>query len=335
MWIQNPPGFRFVTNWIAVGDSGTILSSIDAVNWSVTNIAGGGILNDITTDGYGDFSVATAHSTGTYYWDTWPTSLAFVTLPGAPVGDYVTRFDDQGINLVTTGGDPVGGNRIWTSDGAGSLNSWTNTANIGGAATGIAYGNGKFIVVGWQAPPYESTNDGNSWFSVYSPVLDPNHQGLPLVGHDIVFGNGMFVVAQAGYFAESMFVTTNGITWSGVGPINSDPTNQWVNITSIAYGNGTFVGASSGPDTSGTIPIGIYQSMPVSTPFITTTQLTNTNAMDIVISGQVGRKYRLLTSPDLTTWSNLWIYTNTAPTMEYIDPINQNLGQRFYRVVSP
>src|SRR5262249_13986715 len=82
-------------------------------------------------------------------------------------------------------------------------------------------------------------------------------------------------------------------------------------------------------------PKGIYQSELVATPVITMTPRLASNAVDLVISGEIGRAYRVQTSPDLVHWSDHFSYTNTGTSYEYVDQMSLGAPQVFYRVVSP
>ncbi len=334
-----------VTNYVVVGDGGTILTSTNAINWTLQYLAAYS-LNDIIDAGDYEFvTAATAGNAPLIYYSTlysinntptqW-TNSSFAgggnDQGGGPYTASTVCFDGDDFTLVTAdGGGASFAYDIWTSFDLGE--TWTKTGFSDQQVTGIAYGNGTIVIVGFEGWPRESTNGGSDWFVVQSTNLDPYYYaggGLPMIGNDIVFGNGRFVVADANSYSTDLLVSTNGLDWKGI-----TPTRPNMNARSITFGKGTYVAANWVSDNSGTIPPGIYQSMPVSTPFIAASQLTNTNAMDLVISGLIGQKYRLQTSPDLSSWSNLWIYTNTGPTMEYVDPVSLSVGQRFYRVVSP
>jgi hypothetical protein len=82
-------------------------------------------------------------------------------------------------------------------------------------------------------------------------------------------------------------------------------------------------------------PAGIYQSESAALPIIWISLQTNPKAVHLNIWGEVGRPYRLQISPDLQSWSDYLIYTKTAPTFQFLDPVATGPTQRFYRVVSP
>jgi hypothetical protein len=330
----NQPPF-FVNYYMVVGSSSTVLVSTNAVNWSVTT-AGAVGLNDITyAEGSGQFVAAATRYSGTsdpnvIYLTSGTNWTPVIFSGGGETGPCsAICYDADDDNLVTAVG-PQFAYDVWTSYDDGE--TWTNSGFSDQYVTGIAYGNGLYIIVGFEGIPYESTNGGSSWFFTTNQNIDPYFNpllgGEPMTGSDIAYGNGIFVVADANSYPELLLATPDGQNWQHRAPLPS------INVTSIAYGNNTFVGASSqyGPSD---IPPGIYQTMPVNIPIITLTQLTNTNAMNFTISGAVGQEYRLQTSSNFTTWSTLWTYTNTNMTMQYTAVINTNTPQLFYRVISP
>lgn len=329
-YLNGPTLFPQSQRYVVVGSSGTILTSTNAINWTSTNVGVG--LNDVATDNFGDTIVVAAsrqiasqphilYSNNGIQWNSYVLAggqieSGFVP-SGYPYFCVAIAYDSYDGIFVTAGGYADSDYDIWTSEYDGG-NSWTNTGVTGASVTGVASGNGTNIVVGWEAPPKESTDGGYTWFTV--------SHGTQNLDSDITFGNGMFLLAS---MYSTLMVATNTLGWQ-----QRIPTTP-VNILSVAYGNGVFVGVSGNNSFLSSNPQGIYQSLPVAIPIITSRQLTNTNALDLVISGLIGQEYRLQTSSNFIQWSNLWKYTNTGPTMEYIAPVTTNTAQLFYRVISP
>lgn len=194
---------------------------------------------------------------------------------------------------------------------------------------GIAIGNGRAVVIGWEGWPRVSSNLGLTWNFSPSEVITPGvaeHPGytLPMVGSDITFGNGTFLVAR-GFLGNGFLTTADGVTW-----VSRDLFLR-AGIESVAYGNGTFVALCTG----GAYPPGIYQSMPTSIPCLTAQLMSNSNTVVLNLSGEVGRRYRLQTSSDFQTWTDLRTYTNDTPTIQLVDPDPPEAAMRFYRAVSP
>jgi hypothetical protein len=210
---------------------------------------------------------------------------------------------------------------IWTS--RSSEVNWTRPGFAEGYPQAIAFGNGVFIIVGYDSwPDISSTGFPTNWTEVADTNIDnpaPGHYAQ--VGSDIAFGNGMFLVVRGmGLDGDNPLITTNGQVWRS----RSILTNVYPQ--SVAFGNNTFVVVG---------PNGIYQSLPVNIPGMASKWIESSNAVDLTISGEVGQAYRLQISSNLTDWSNYWSFTNTAPTMDFIDPVSTTTPQRYYRVVSP
>lgn len=98
----------------------------------------------------------------------------------------------------------------------------------------VAFGNGKFMAVGTNGYVTSST-DGVNFTTPTQPNGDRNYRS-------VVFGDGKFVILQEG--GTYSFVSTNGTTFDNFGQIfNSSSSHS--NI--IGYGNGKFIafGASN------------------------------------------------------------------------------------------
>jgi hypothetical protein len=313
--------------FMAVGTAGTVITSPDGTNWTQVTTPYTCDFNDVANSG-GKFVIATTRALtnqpnivvstdGT----TW-SGIKYRAIGAPPNGspDFGSYFTGAILSspggFIATGGLEFADD-VWKSS---TGTSWTYVTNSDQVVGGIAYGNGTYIMVGWEGFPFVSTNLGNSWFWTSRSNLSVAYNGsLPMVGNDITFGNGTFLAAS-GFMKNGLLTTTNGVTWKR----RSAMTN--LDIDSAAFGKSTFVGV--GPD-------GIYQSEPVATPVITPLSLSSSNGVDLVISGEIGRAYRLQTTTDFITWSDRWSFTNTSPSIEFTEPANTNLQNLFYRVVSP
>ena len=89
----------------------------------------------------------------------------------------------------------------------------------------IAYGNGKYVAVGYNGYVTTST-DGKTWTT-------PKQVGTGY-WNTIAYGNGKFVMI-GGYSVSS---SADGITWSTIQYIGSDVR---ASLGDITYGNGKFV----------------------------------------------------------------------------------------------
>src|SRR5262249_17974494 len=62
-------------------------------------------------------------------------------------------------------------------------------------------------------------------------------------------------------------------------------------------------------------------------------QLLGDGTFQLTLSGQPGRKYAMLWSPDLLTWSNLLTFTNATGLETLIDSQATGYTRRFYRAM--
>ena len=143
---------------------------------------------------------------------------------------------------------------------------------------GIAFGNGKYVVVGssgtWGSnnPRIAYSDDGILWTSVIDTTF-------PIVSYinNIIFSNNMFLAFGAGF---NFGVDDNngygaysydGITWTAI----TDTVISKIQVTSIAYGNGKFVVG------------GYYNRMAYSSDGITWTSITDPVIPDNNPSGSI------------------------------------------------
>jgi hypothetical protein len=65
--------------------------------------------------------------------------------------------------------------------------------------------------------------------------------------------------------------------------------------------------------------------------------LTNFSGFQVKIAGEIGRAYRLQASGKLQTsnWVDLFTFTNTLGSTNFVDLYATNFAKRFYRAVSP
>ncbi|MDB6108988.1 MAG: hypothetical protein JWR69_738 [Pedosphaera sp.] len=319
---------NIVPPFVIVGSSG-VLTSTNGTDWALG--ANLGDLNDVVWNGSKFVTVATRSSVsgGNSFTSSDGTNWMTGTFPltggqaGPPDGSqgayYTGPVAAGGGWLITAGGTQFGWDILRSFDGL----NWQYVGFSDQVATGIVYGNKTFTLVGWEGWPRVTTNSlATNWVSVVDTnnvvVLPPG--GLPImVGSDICFGNGTFLVARS-YLTNGILTTTNGFAWK------KRPALAGVSMESFAFGKGTFVGVGRS---------GTYQSDPVAPAVMVASRNSASNAMDLLISGEVGRAYRLQTSATLSAWSDSLSFTNTLPTMEFLDPVDPNAAQLFYRVVSP
>jgi hypothetical protein len=105
------------------------------------------------------------------------------------------------------------------------------SSSISGDWTNIAFGNGVFVMSGYNNQAY-STDNGLSWN--YSDVQ------LPGVWTAAAYGNGVFILVSA-YFNQQAYSTDYGLTWEYA---DSSLSGNWYGA---AYGNGVFVMVGDDP----------------------------------------------------------------------------------------
>jgi len=203
--------------FVAVGDSGTIITSPDGVEW-------------------------TARSSGT---DAALASVVwgkdkYVTIAkaGYPV---ITSFD--GINWTVQTAAYTGISRLPcefpTGGSVASRNYYTETATI----SSLIYANNMYVAVG-KGDPYYSA-DGINWETTTSP------QRCYYGSSKIAYGGGIFVASDMDVYTVTSY---DGKNWeigyfqfNRRGTINCgpphiiDPWGSYTSINSITYGNGIFL----------------------------------------------------------------------------------------------
>ncbi len=202
--------------WVAVGDGGTIVTSVGGATWTVQTTPTNAMLRGVA---YGNDVFVAAGAAGTILRSTdgsnWVKQVSGTT------------ENIQGVNylnglFIATGENSV---LLTSSDGA----SWTSrTSNAGGWLLDSAYGNGTYVAVGIGARVVTSP-DATTWTR--------RTNDLPSAGanlYRVAFGNGQFVaVGQEGV----IWASTNGINWVEE---NSGTTNF---LRGVVYSNDLFVAA--------------------------------------------------------------------------------------------
>lgn len=139
---------------------------------------------------------------------------------GNPVSNIPLRAVTYGNNtFVAVGFDTV----ATSSDGT----TWT-VGNVPADLRGVAYGNSTFLTVG-SAGVISTSPDGNSWTPRTTPsVLAPSFLGVG-------YGNGIFVLGAVSGLFGNLYISTNGITGTGI------TSGTLASLMGIGYGNGILV----------------------------------------------------------------------------------------------
>jgi hypothetical protein len=223
--------------WIATGEgySNTIATSPNGVTWTgrgVTtfNTLGSKVIYDsnlLVAAGQGASPLVT--STDGINWNGTNTVLSSVKK---------VAFDGNLFVLVGGGIATSTNGTIWRD----------NTTPSGISATGVGYGNGKWVVVGRnnqnsQGGISYSTN-GTSWTTATS------NGGINEI-YGVAYGNGLWVAVGQPYSENAgnnaIATSTDGITWTGRGQtVFPYSPNSIYGGTSVAYGNGLWVATGYG-----------------------------------------------------------------------------------------
>lgn len=207
--------------FVAVGSSGVIYSSPDAITWTLRTSP--------IAPNYSDISYANGRF------------VAVGTATGAAPSPVV--YSDDGINWFapTTpfSGNHRGiayGNGVWIAVGTGVISissdngvTWATTSFPSiGISTGVTFANGLFCIVGSSGNIITTVNGSSlSFVSVPSSGV--------LV--DIAFGNQTFVALDGN---GQVFISTDTLTWTLTRANDFGP--LW---TSITFGNGRFMAFAS------------------------------------------------------------------------------------------
>ena len=216
--------------YIAVGTSGTLLTSSDGTSWDNRT---SGTTNNLYGVTYGNSTFVTVGDNGTIL-----TSSDNGTSWTNKRTSSVTTNNLYGVTYANSTFVTVGDNAtiLTSSDGT----SWTNTSTkkrtlryFSDADTnnlyGVTYGNGLFVTVGGNATIFTSS-DGTTWTErdgLRSKWIDPQYF------KGVTYRKGLFVlVGRNGRILNS----PDGITWK------QRKSGTKYNLVGITNGNGLFVG---------------------------------------------------------------------------------------------
>ena len=265
--------------FVAVGDSGTILTSPDGVTWTIRT---SGTDSDLFAATYanGIFVVVGGSTSSPSTGGTILTSPDGVT--------WTIRISGaNGLSGVTYGNSTfvaVGwsGTILTSPDGV----TWiTRSSGTNSHLSGVTYGNGTFVALGELS--ILTSPDGVTWTT---RTLGTNYD---LSG--VTYGNGTFVAVGG-----IIFTSPDGVTWT------TRSSGTYCDASGVTYGNGTFVAV--GYETIATSPGGL--TWVIRTPGIDSSPsgLTYGNGTFVAVGGGT-----ILTSPDGVTWT-----TRTSGTNYYL-----------------
>ena len=169
---------------------------------------------------------------------------------------------------------------------------------------GIAWGNGKFVAIGWQSgypAKIAYSVNGKDWTQATQNIFDGTHMAF-----DITYGNGKFVAVGL----DRIGYSSDGVTWTAANTSFDNPFNYY-NCLKVTWGNGRFVAVGY----SGFIAYsfdGVNWTAVVDNPFTTVSPndfFTITWGGDMFVAGggnTMGYSYNGINWTAITT--NMYIY---------------------------
>ena len=205
--------------FVAVGDSGTIITSIDGSRWTSSS---SGISHNLYAVTYGKNQFVIVGDSGLTF-----TSSNGITWTSESAGTINRPYSlTYGNNLFVAVGDA--GSILTSPDDITWTNRYSGTAST---LYSVAYGNNLFVVVG-DSGTILTSPDGIIWTSRSSGINDA------LLG--IAYGKDVFV-ATNGY---TMLTSSDGITWVRTFPGQFG--GEGLFSLGVTYGNNSFVAVTAG-----------------------------------------------------------------------------------------
>jgi len=301
--VNSPSSFQTIKRYVAVGDSGVIITSDNGVDWvqrySSTNTS----LKGVT---YGKGLFVAVGSNGAILTSSnaidWTRELS-----PAQLGDFNDLAYGNGVFVGATD-KAYGWNGIISRDGHHWVQGWLEP---GVNMRGVTFAQGRFGIVGNDGVVLFSS-DGTNWQRSYTPT-DKNGDNL----RGITYANGVWcIVGNNGIILTS----TNGESFSwrrAASPVimNLHGVRYLQNGTLLAIGNAGTVLQSDRFATllEGARAPGGYQ---------------------LTIHPGMGNTLRLQKSTTLSNWTDLTTLTNPPNPTAFLDSSVTNAAA-FYRAVSP
>jgi hypothetical protein len=316
---------------IVLGETGTIVTSTDGVNWvQVQSMKQTQLTSIVYGNGQfvavNDFDTTMLTSADGANWEQrLPSSQAWTNgyagLYGLAYGDgrfvAVGRAEENGLDkgdvlsfpIILTSADSVN----WVSQVLGTL-PYTGL-------NAVTYGNGQFVAVGAGYEPdlqeaftaiILTSTDGTNWVERQSTTNNGLHDaGL----HSVTYASGQFVtVGRRG----DILTSHDGTTWVQ----RPSPTED--SLTGIAYGNGHFVGVGSNPT--------VLESGSIIT--LTIAPSTDKGLVTLSLEGPIGLNYTVQSSTNLISWRNLTNIISAQPTNITFDALPSDANHVFFRAYS-
>jgi putative intracellular protease/amidase len=335
-------GIIYTNNqFVAVGYEGTVVTSPDALTWTARS---SGTSRDLHAITYANGLYVAGGRNGTII--TSPNAINWTTRSTSTT-NYIERIAWGGGRFVAA----VTHGTILSSTNGINWQSHTHPAHPDAEFEGVAYGAGRFVMVGvFQDGNAHSimlaSSNGMDWISTTVDV----GKGLRGVNYD---GNQFLAVGNDGV----VIFSETGLGWGSYGFV--EPFENWrhvanalgrfivvgndgavasfdnnaiwhphasivsQNLHDIAYGAGKFVAVGN----AGTI---VQSDFAV--PFLSGPRSTNM-LRQFHVSGGLEDDYRIEYSYFLTNWFDVGTYTNNGTRQTF--SLEDNFPQGFFRVVRP
>jgi hypothetical protein len=194
-------------------------------------------------------------------------------------------------------------------------------SGVTNALADIVYANDQFVAVGHRGTILRSS-DGSTWNLCASHATN--------IWRSVAFGAGMFVAV--GKPVSSLISSTDGESWQLHGTdLPLPPTEDSMFFRALTYGNGTFAGIIQTLHRQQSYyTFDLYQSASV---LVKLNGTIGSDFSSIQLTGQGGleRAYLLQESTNLTDWTDLLVFTNSAPTNVLMNAPLSTASQRFFR----
>lgn len=295
---------------------------------SVTNVTSSGTGGKVTVRRFGTTYRAICTTPGSGYAVNDVVRILGTSLGGAsPANDLTITitglFGLSGIGSISVAGTSVAGSGVNPAYSTNGGQTWTSSGSVTQLAwAGIAYGEGKFVMIANNSTTVAVSSDGITWATYASLPTSSNWSS-------IAYGNNKFVAVSA--TSANPAYSLDGITWY------SSPYS--ITATSVSYGQGVFVAVNTSSTTVYTSEDGIlWIQQTIATPLpqpVVAFGTPSSNKGTFIILSAAGvatpvfagaRAQGRPTIVDekistITLWESGSNYS-TAPTVTYTDPNN-------------
>ncbi len=293
--------------FVAVGQFGTVLDSTNGVEWS-SRVSG--TLNSLNAVAYTDFGFLAAGSAGTIVTSGDGTNWAIQH--AATSGNFLGAGAGFGRTFLGAAVNPPA--LFWSTNGS----TWSYMTNVVPSQQpdlfngGFAYGNGVLLGVRIRGSFCRTTN-GTDWTNYNSPFV---------YCFGLAFARNQFVTVGGNYSSGGRTIgsSTDGVSWKKRYYQSSEG-----RLLGVAYGRHRFVA------------VGDDGAILVSAPMLWLSNLSAVSGgLKMTVEGEPGGVYHIQTTTGIPAqaWTDVGVVTNSGPATEFDVPFLPGSSQQFYRVTS-